>query len=84
MPFFIGGAARLTASLSMLPFNVIRTRLQQKRYTEEKVKELKLRDLETNKRSERSYTGMIDCAKTIYRHEGPRGFFKGLTPLILK
>lgn len=32
----------------------------------------------------RSYEGLIDCAKQVLREEGARGFFKGLSPSLLK
>ena len=30
------------------------------------------------------YTGSIDCAMKIYQNEGFRGFYKGLTPRLVK
>ncbi|XP_004463921.1 mitochondrial thiamine pyrophosphate carrier [Dasypus novemcinctus] len=32
----------------------------------------------------RSYTGLVDCAKQILQEEGAQGFFKGLSPSLLK
>ncbi|KAI7803585.1 mitochondrial thiamine pyrophosphate carrier [Triplophysa rosa] len=32
----------------------------------------------------RTYHGFVDCMVTIARDEGPRGFFKGLSPSLLK
>jgi hypothetical protein len=29
-----------------------------------------------------SYSGMIDCGKSIYNRNGPRGFYKGLLVII--
>ncbi|XP_062976342.1 mitochondrial thiamine pyrophosphate carrier [Elgaria multicarinata webbii] len=31
-----------------------------------------------------TYTGLIDCARQIAQHEGAMGFFKGLSPSLLK
>ncbi|KAM8784872.1 mitochondrial thiamine pyrophosphate carrier isoform 2-T2 [Rhynchonycteris naso] len=32
----------------------------------------------------RSYQGLLDCARQVLREEGMRGFFKGLSPSLLK
>uniref|UniRef100_A0A6I8PL38 Solute carrier family 25 member 19 n=1 Tax=Ornithorhynchus anatinus TaxID=9258 RepID=A0A6I8PL38_ORNAN len=32
----------------------------------------------------RTYTGFLDCARRVVQEEGPRGFFKGLAPSLLK
>lgn len=32
----------------------------------------------------RTYTGVVDCAKTIAREEGLRGVFRGWTPLFTR
>uniref|UniRef100_A0A8C3YMV4 Solute carrier family 25 member 19 n=1 Tax=Catagonus wagneri TaxID=51154 RepID=A0A8C3YMV4_9CETA len=32
----------------------------------------------------RSYTGLLDCARQVLREEGAQGFFKGLSPSLLK
>lgn len=32
----------------------------------------------------RSYRGLLDCARRVLREEGARGFFKGLSPSLLK
>lgn len=32
----------------------------------------------------RSYRGLLDCAKQVLQEEGSRGFFKGLSPSLLK
>ncbi|KFQ42601.1 Mitochondrial thiamine pyrophosphate carrier, partial [Nestor notabilis] len=32
----------------------------------------------------RMYSGLLDCIRQIMREEGPRGFFKGLSPSLLK
>jgi hypothetical protein len=30
------------------------------------------------------YNGMLDCIKKTYRNEGVTGFYKGLTPLLVR
>jgi hypothetical protein len=30
------------------------------------------------------YTGIIDCFQKMYKQEGIRSFYKGLTPLVIK
>ncbi|XP_037664621.1 mitochondrial thiamine pyrophosphate carrier isoform X2 [Choloepus didactylus] len=32
----------------------------------------------------RTYSGLLDCAKQVLREEGAKGFFKGLSPSLLK
>ena len=84
IPFVVGGASRSLASTTLLPINVVRMRLQMKTYTRDEMEAKKLRMQETNKGSEIRYNGMIDTIKKIYRNEGMKGFYKGLTPNILK
>ncbi|XP_004615775.1 mitochondrial thiamine pyrophosphate carrier [Sorex araneus] len=50
-------------------------------------KRLQVRGFEharTNFGQVRRYTGLRDCARQVLREEGPRGFFKGLSPSLLK
>jgi len=35
-------------------------------------------------RSERKYSGWLDCASKIYKADGARGFFKGFTPCLIR
>lgn len=42
LPFFTGGISKCAASVSLLPVNVVRMRLQMKNYTVEQIKELGL------------------------------------------
>ena len=83
IPFFIGGTSRSLASISLLPINVVRMRLQMKSYTDEEVR-VKNLTKSTNIKEEVRYTGMIDCATKIMKYEGVKGFYKGLTPAVLK
>ena len=84
IPFMVGGAARSVASTALLPINVVRMRLQMKTYTKDEMEAKKLKMQKTNRKSEIRYDGMIDTIKKIYRNEGMRGFYKGLTPNVLK
>ena len=82
-PFLIGGVSRATASLSLMPINVVRTRLQMQSYSTDEVKRKDLmRD--TNQKNQIQYTGMWDAFVKIYRNEGIRGFYKGFTPSVIK
>ena len=55
-----------------------------KTYTrsEMEVKQLKTRD--TNIKKDIQYKGLRDAFKKIYRNEGIKGFYKGLSPTLLK
>ena len=39
VPFIIGGTSRSIASVSLLPINVVRMRLQMKKYTQEEIEQ---------------------------------------------
>lgn len=54
-----------------------------KKYSAEQIKELGLQ-CQTNTRSAVTYNGIIDCVRKIYVNEGVRGFYKGLTPNMLR
>ncbi|XP_068116375.1 mitochondrial glutamate carrier 1 [Hyperolius riggenbachi] len=64
-PFFVsflaGCAAGSTAAVAVNPCDVIKTRLQ---------------SLQRGV-NEDTYSGIIDCARKIWRHEGPSAFLKG-------
>eukprot|EP00347_Sterkiella_histriomuscorum_P013088 403366067 len=83
IPFFTGGLSKSVASITLLPVNVVRMRLQMKKYTIEQIERLHLQT-STNYKDQVQYDGMRDCFKKIYKHEGMRAFYKGLTPLVLK
>jgi len=83
VPFFVGGTSRSLASVTLMPINVVRMRMQMKNYTKEEV-DAKHLGRETNKRKEIVYQGARDTARKIWQHEGAAGFFKGLTPSVLK
>ena len=54
-----------------------------KHYTHEQVDKLGL-SVATNKRESVAYNGMLDVARKIYTNEGVSGFYKGLTPNLIK
>ena len=83
VPFIIGGTSKSLASATLIPINVVRMRLQMKRYSAEEVEKKGLRVTE-NTVNEIQYKGITDTFQKIYKHEGVRGFYKGLTPLIMK
>ena len=55
-----------------------------KTYTAEEMKVKQLKPHEEAKLSEIRYSGMTDAISKIYRNEGVGGFYKGLTPNIIK
>ncbi|KAL3883031.1 hypothetical protein ACJMK2_029327 [Sinanodonta woodiana] len=65
--FISGCIAGCTASLSVNPFDVVKTRLQ---------------TLHKGK-GEQTYKGIIDCFVKVLKHEGPKAFFKGALCRIL-
>jgi len=66
----IGGSAKIVASTITYPYQVIKSRLQQ-------------REVSLSPTSAR-YQGMLDCIIKTYRQEGPLGFFRGVVPNALK
>lgn len=82
-PFITGGLSKCIASVSLLPVNVVRMRLQMKKYSEHQIKEFGIINHE-NVREQIHYNGVIDCFRKTYKNEGILAFYKGLTPLVLK
>lgn len=60
VPFLIGGLSRSLASCILMPINVVRMRLQMKKYTEDEVKTKHIKK-KTNFRQEIVYHGIRDC-----------------------
>jgi|LauGreDrversion4_2_1035121.scaffolds.fasta_scaffold79620_4 hypothetical protein len=54
-----------------------------KQYTTEQLHKLKL-EQPMNMKDQVVYKGVIDAFRKIYRNEGIRAFYKGLTPLAIK
>ncbi|KAJ2877923.1 hypothetical protein IWW38_006453 [Coemansia aciculifera] len=66
--FGAAASAKLLASLVSYPHEVLRTRLRQPPDANGVVK----------------YTGLVNSTKVIFREEGVRGFYGGLTPHLLR
>lgn len=64
----MGGCSGAVGACSVYPLNVLRTRLQSQGTT----------------LHPRTYAGAIDVTVQTYRGEGVRGFYRGLTPNLLK
>jgi hypothetical protein len=83
IPFVTGGFSKCLASALLLPINVVRLRLQMKRQTTQEVVASGLK-VAGNLRGEIRYEGIWDVACKIKANEGVRGFYKGLTPNMIK
>lgn len=66
--FIAGGLAGLAMTVTAYPFEVVKNRLMTQGMTLHKQR----------------YLGMRDCARSIYRTEGWRSFFRGLAPACLR
>lgn len=73
---FIGGAAKSVATVVTYPYQVIKSRLQQR-------DTIVTTDVGEIKRSTK-YRGVIDCVVKIARKEGVVGYFRGIIPNALK
>jgi len=65
----IGGVSKVVASTITYPYQVIKSRLQQRAILNQ---------------GPPKYSGMIDCIFKIWRNEGVFGFFKGVVPNVIK
>lgn len=70
----MGAIAKIVASTTTYPLQVIKSRLQQRSQAVEisEVGEIQV--------SKREYNGVIDCIRRIWINEGVGGFFKGCLP----
>ena len=64
----IGGASKIIASTVTYPYQVIKSRIQQREASLGEVR----------------YSGMFDCIVKTWRHEGVFGFLRGVVPNALK
>ncbi|KAH7442441.1 hypothetical protein KP509_03G088700 [Ceratopteris richardii] len=64
----LGGLSKVFATLVTYPYQVIRTRIQQRPLRDGRVK----------------YTGIWHTSAEILKHEGATGFYKGIVPSLLK
>ncbi len=71
----IGGASKVIASVATYPYQVIKSRLQQR----------EIDPANSNGSGvERRYKGTIDCIVKIWKQDRAVGFFRGIIPNILK
>jgi solute carrier family 25 folate transporter 32 len=64
----LGGLSKIVASVATYPYQVIKSKLQQRE----------------SELEHKRYRGMIDCVVKIWKSQGFIGFFRGLMPNILK
>lgn len=67
--FICGSISKFLSSIITFPLTTIRTRAQQKQFTED---------------GSRKYKGQLDILKKIVRDEGLKGYFKGMLANILR
>ena len=65
----MGAASKVAASFATYPLQVIKSRLQQRQGMHG---------------SQHQYVGVVDCAKTVIKHEGLAGFYKGIVVNLYK
>lgn len=75
-----GILSKVVASTLTYPYQVIKSRLQQRGV----LRTVALDTGEVITVAEAKYKGLIDCAIQIQRHEGVKGFFRGLIPNCIK
>lgn len=68
---FLGGSSKIIASTITYPYQVIKSRLQQRGST-------------VGGQAVYKYKGTIDCAMSLWKEAGIRGFFRGLVPNVMK
>ena len=71
------------ASATLFPLITLRSRMQQKSYKREDLKGA-MRKEKYSLNKEVFYDGFRTSIKKIYRHEGMRGFYKGLLPNLIR
>lgn len=67
----LGGGSKIIASTVTYPYQVIKSRLQQ-------------RDQFVQNSSSPKYSGTLDCIQKIWRQDRIAGFFRGVVPNALK
>jgi solute carrier family 25 (mitochondrial folate transporter), member 32 len=94
-PFFIGGVSRWIASIMFHPLTLVKTRQQKQRFTVEEiqkfskdcgspqVKHNKFDKMQSNN-GDVFYVTIVDSVKQIYKNEGFKGFYKGLSPNLIR
>ncbi|KAH0629484.1 hypothetical protein JD844_011574 [Phrynosoma platyrhinos] len=72
--FVCGSCAGVLSKTLTYPFDLFKKRLQVGGFEQARASFGQVR----------TYTGLLDCAQQVARDEGARGFFKGLSPSLLK
>jgi solute carrier family 25 protein 38 len=77
----LGAFSKLIASFVLYPFNLIRSKQQQIRNREVNISEdIKRNSITSNK----DYRTFLAAYRTIYTNSGIRGFYFGVTPLLVR
>lgn len=79
----MGALAKMISTTITYPMNVTRARLYQRK-PDELVIQSSSSQSNTKKAPDGKYKNMFDCIKSIMKNEGYRGFYRGLTPQLLK
>mmetsp|Transcript_22842 Transcript_22842/g.23074 ORF Transcript_22842/g.23074 Transcript_22842/m.23074 type:complete len:277 (+) Transcript_22842:24-854(+) len=77
----MGGSSKIFASFITYPYQVVKSRLQQRLRLDAKTT---ITDGQTVRTVLTPYKGTIDCLVTILRHEGIKGIFRGIVPHCLR
>jgi solute carrier family 25 folate transporter 32 len=64
----IGGASKVVAAVATYPYQVIKSKLQQRE----------------NEAMTRRYLGTFDCIVKVWKYDGLVGFFRGVFPNVVK
>lgn len=75
---FIGGLSKIIAATVTYPYQVVKSRLQQREALPE------IEQLARGRKTKAKYSGTFDCLRKIWINEGLRGYFKGLIPNVLR
>ena len=73
----MGGVSKIFATIMTYPLQVVKSRLQQQQQA------VWINHVQTATNTAK-YSGVLDCIKKIYLHEGGRGFFKGIVANIFR
>jgi len=71
--FTLGGIAGAAGATAVYPIDLVKTRMQNQRTTRAGV----------SAAGKRLYANSFDCAKQVWKFEGPLGFYKGIGPQLI-